>query len=240
QLYENYQRKSSHSVSIVLFYIWLAGDLLNLAGTILQELLPTVIYLAIYYVLSDIVIILQILYYRRPRRNTFYTGLIYDSPIDSESAPLLPERSNSQIPTNNSKIGRSLKILFGIIGVFLTGVIIYYFSSLSRCANPLDVKGGFNILIKDDSNMPLHMKLLPQILGWCSAVFYLSSRIPQIIKNHKSKSTEGLSLGMFCFSSLGNTAFCSSILLYSMDYEYLLINLPWLLGSGGTLFFDLI
>ncbi|CAG8703906.1 3887_t:CDS:2 [Cetraspora pellucida] len=170
QLYENYKRKSSHSVSIAFFYIWLAGDLLNLTGTILQELLPTMIYLGIYYVISDIVIILQILYYRRRRGNTLYSELVYDSSRELESAPLLSERSN---PVHNSKLKESFGILFGIIGVFLAGFIVYSFSSLSRHFNPLYVKESFNILIQYDSDMPSHMKLLPQILGWCSAAFYL-------------------------------------------------------------------
>ncbi|CAG8600557.1 1866_t:CDS:2, partial [Dentiscutata heterogama] len=230
QLYENYKRKSSYSVSLIFLYIWLAGDLLNLTGSILQDLLPTTIYLAAYYVLSDIVIILQVYYYRR--KNV----------ISEELSPLLSERLESQVSMEKSRLNQSLGILSGLIGVCLTGVIAYCFSSSSQqvIINPSYVKGEPPILIQGDINVQQHMKLLPQILGWFSAIFYLGSRIPQIIQNYKSKSTEGLSLGMFCFSVLGNITFCLSILSYSMEYEHLLINLPWMLGSGGTLFFDFI
>lgn len=217
QLYENYRRKSSDSVSLSFLYIWLAGDLLNLTGSILQDLLPTAIYLAAYYVLSDLVIILQVYYYRR--KITFE---------DEESTPLLSDPQTSEKSNLNQIWGN----LIGLIGVCLTGAIAYYFSSSPQTASPSST------LIQDDINVQQHMELLPQIFGWSSAILYLGSRIPQIIQNYKSKSTEGLSLGMFCFSVLGNIAFCSSLLSYSAEYEYLLVNLPWLIGSGGTLIFD--
>ncbi|CAG8519576.1 13873_t:CDS:2, partial [Gigaspora rosea] len=214
QLYENYRRKSSDSVSLSFLYIWLAGDLLNLTGSILQDLLSTAIYLAAYYVLSDFVIILQVYYYRRK--------IAFE---DVESTPLLSDPQTSE----KSKLNQIWGNLIGLIGVCLTGVIAYYFSSLPQSASPL---------IQDDIKVQQHMELLPQIFGWCSAILYLGSRIPQIIQNYNSKSTEGLSLGMFCFSVLGNITFCLSILSYSTEYEDLLVNLPWLLGSGGTLVFD--
>ncbi|KAI8991302.1 PQ loop repeat-domain-containing protein [Mycotypha africana] len=80
--------------------------------------------------------------------------------------------------------------------------------------------------------------LLPQLLGWGSAILYCSSRIPQIMQNFRNESVEGLSLCMFIFSVIGNVTYCMSIMLDSMEPTYLLINYPWLLGSGGTLFFD--
>ncbi|CAG8840266.1 14010_t:CDS:2, partial [Racocetra persica] len=42
QLYENYKRKSGSSVSLGLIYIWFVGELLDLSGAILQNLLLTV------------------------------------------------------------------------------------------------------------------------------------------------------------------------------------------------------
>ncbi|CAG8719979.1 9491_t:CDS:2, partial [Cetraspora pellucida] len=48
--------------------------------------------------------------------------------------------------------------------------------------------------LKDEKEDQHDMKLLPQIFGWCSAILYLSARVPQIIQNYKSQSTKGLSL----------------------------------------------
>ncbi|KAI8638042.1 PQ loop repeat-domain-containing protein [Parasitella parasitica] len=80
--------------------------------------------------------------------------------------------------------------------------------------------------------------LIPQLLGWGSALLYCVSRIPQIMQNFRNESVEGLSLIMFIFSVVGNITYCVSIMLESTEPTYLLINYPWLLGSGGTLFFD--
>ena len=48
QIYENYQLQSGEGVSLLFVYIWLAGDVFNLAGAILAKLLPTMIILGAY------------------------------------------------------------------------------------------------------------------------------------------------------------------------------------------------
>jgi uncharacterized protein with PQ loop repeat len=78
----------------------------------------------------------------------------------------------------------------------------------------------------------------PKLLGYLSAALYLSARIPQIYHNYILKSTEGLSLLFFMFSTLGNVSFAASILFAITDEGYFLLNLPWLIGSAGTVFFD--
>ncbi|KAF9897074.1 hypothetical protein BX616_006231 [Lobosporangium transversale] len=79
---------------------------------------------------------------------------------------------------------------------------------------------------------------VPLLLGWGSALLYLGSRIPQIYKNWRLKSCEGLSIMMFVFSVFGNVLYVASIFLFSIELDYLIRNLPWVLGSGGTLVFD--
>lgn len=44
--------------------VWLAGDVFNILGAVLQGVLPTMIILAVYYTLADIVLLGQCLYYR--------------------------------------------------------------------------------------------------------------------------------------------------------------------------------
>lgn len=57
------------------------------------------------------------------------------------------------------------------------------------------------------------------------------------------KSVEGLSILLFLFAFLGNTLYVASILIMPVNPDeythYLLRSLPYLLGSGGTLVFDL-
>jgi hypothetical protein len=55
------------------------------------------------------------------------------------------------------------------------------------------------------------MALGAQILGYASAVCYLGARIPQIIKNQREKSCEGLSLLFFMLSLLGNATYGAGV-----------------------------
>lgn len=57
------------------------------------------------------------------------------------------------------------------------------------------------------------MQLVPQILGWLSAVLYIGSRVPQLIKNWRQQSTDGLSSGMFVCAVFGNFFFALVIML---------------------------
>ncbi|KAK4466688.1 putative vacuolar amino acid transporter YPQ1 [Cladorrhinum samala] len=78
------------------------------------------------------------------------------------------------------------------------------------------------------------------MLGYFSAVCYLCARIPQIIKNYKEKSCEGLALLFFLLSLTGNLTYGASVMAYSQERAYLLRALPWLLGSLGTMVEDFI
>ncbi|GIZ49979.1 hypothetical protein CKM354_001299400 [Cercospora kikuchii] len=85
-----------------------------------------------------------------------------------------------------------------------------------------------------------HTPVGAEILGYISAVAYLGARIPQIIKNQRERSCEGLSLLFFMLSLLGNFSYGAGILFHSVEKQYIIKNLPWLLGSLGTMFEDAI
>lgn len=79
-----------------------------------------------------------------------------------------------------------------------------------------------------------------ELLGYLSAVLYLGARIPQIFKNWKEKSCEGLSFLFFLLSLLGNLTYGAGILAHSLQKQYILTNVPWLLGSLGTMIEDIV
>ena len=68
-------------------------------------------------------------------------------------------------------------------------------------------------------------------------LFYLGSRIPQIVLNYERKSCDGISF-MFLFACLGNLTYVISILSIDMSWNYLWVNSSWLAGSLGTLGLD--
>ena len=63
QIIENWKRSSAEGLSVVFITIWLAGDFFNIFGAVLQGVLPTMIILAVYYTLADIVLLGQYFWY---------------------------------------------------------------------------------------------------------------------------------------------------------------------------------
>ncbi|KAL3459846.1 PQ loop repeat-domain-containing protein [Aspergillus heterothallicus] len=64
QIIENFRRGSADGLSLLFLAVWLAGDIFNILGAVLQGVLPTMIILAVYYTLADIVLLGQCFYYR--------------------------------------------------------------------------------------------------------------------------------------------------------------------------------
>ena len=101
---------------------------------------------------------------------------------------------------------------------------------------------------------PIVYNLWGQVFGYICTVFYLGSRLPQMILNFRRKTCEGLSLLFFLFACLGNVTYVISIisaaLLAGMSkhgthienpdrvWLYLSVNASWLIGSAGTLALD--
>eukprot|EP01060_Flectonema_neradi_P030794 TRINITY_DN4543_c0_g1_i2.p1 TRINITY_DN4543_c0_g1~~TRINITY_DN4543_c0_g1_i2.p1 ORF type:complete len:507 (+),score=95.04 TRINITY_DN4543_c0_g1_i2:46-1566(+) len=77
-------------------------------------------------------------------------------------------------------------------------------------------------------------------IGWVSAVLYLSSRIPQLVKNIQRGSTDGLSPMMFTMAVMGNVTYFLGVILLEPTWDYVLCHLPWIVGSVGTIQFDMI
>ncbi|KAG0372889.1 hypothetical protein BGX24_012442 [Mortierella sp. AD032] len=86
---------------------------------------------------------------------------------------------------------------------------------------------------------------LGRIFAWICTVFYLSSRMPQLWKNFTRKSVQGLSILMFFWAAMGNLSYTLSILNSAeavnpeTSRTFLLKSVPYVLGSSGTLLFDL-
>ncbi|KAF2208487.1 hypothetical protein CERZMDRAFT_49070 [Cercospora zeae-maydis SCOH1-5] len=63
QIIENFRRSSAEGLSVEFIIIWLLGDIFNILGAVLQNVLATMLILAIYYTLADIVLLAQYFYY---------------------------------------------------------------------------------------------------------------------------------------------------------------------------------
>lgn len=111
QIIENFRRSSAEGLSITFLVIWLAGDVFNILGAVLQGVLPTMIILAIYYTLADIVLIAQVFYYRgfslSDSPPSKVNGAISHPDEQPESRPLLHPDNDSHPPSRDEHHHRS-------------------------------------------------------------------------------------------------------------------------------------
>ncbi|CAL2273723.1 unnamed protein product [Prunus armeniaca] len=100
QIITNFHTKSSHGVSLAFLLTWVAGDVFNLMGCLLEPAtLPTQLYTALLYTTSTIVLVLQSVYY-----DYIYTWckcgkVTATQEVDEENKrPLNPKSADSGIP----------------------------------------------------------------------------------------------------------------------------------------------
>lgn len=76
QLIENYRNQSAEALSLLFVFIWTVGDVTNLLGALWAGLVPTAIANAAYFIIVDIALTSQALYYNiRNRRKEGKTWL---------------------------------------------------------------------------------------------------------------------------------------------------------------------
>ncbi|TIA69761.1 vacuolar membrane PQ loop repeat protein [Aureobasidium pullulans] len=259
QLIENYRQSSADGISITFLLVWMAGDITNLAGALWADLVPTVIALAIYFCFADAVLLSQCFYYntlnaRRERKRSIAAA---ENAVTDENAPLLAEQENLGLPGSrrrSSAASRRRTRSSAERSNSLTNILEEGQGSTAWLKNTLSVAiiliagaagwaiawraGAWKPTPVDVSDGGRHMPVGAEVLGYASAVCYLGARIPQIIKNHRERSCEGLSLLFFLLSLMGNLTYGAGILLHSVEKQYFLKNLPWLIGSLGTIFED--
>ncbi|KAG0328435.1 hypothetical protein BGZ99_005300 [Dissophora globulifera] len=364
QFWINYKRQSGESLSLVFLYIWLAGDIMNLIGATMENLLLTMRVLAWYYTVADIALIGQIFYYRRTSVKASFESVITHANSEllnvphehrGEHAPLISgsgsasanyaaisssehvhenahdrviheaamvanatashyaedhhghhiaageegaahagarprhQRRPSAHSTHTTSSGRRRStaarrrkmvrnVLMVVLPIVLVLIFVWAYYDWLQCtigngddtergphcgrghgrgklppSPDTDMDNEISLMMSGDSDAPRkhpgdddghdgeksgYRLWLPLLMGWGSAILYLGSRIPQIYKNWRLKSCEGLSVMMFVFSVLGNVFYVASIFLNSLEIDYLIRNMPWWLGSGGTLIFD--
>lgn len=227
QIFENFSLKSGEGLSIAFIVIWLAGDLCNLVGAWIAGLLPTVIILAGYYTLCDTALLIQIYYYRWLNTGTLARPEVPRVEDTGEATPLLSSSNGAQ----ESEKKRSLKrhvLEYVVMILCLVGAGIAAWAISQKVQG---VGGG------EEPRPEEIVEWKSQVMGYCSAVLYLGSRIPQILKNFDTKC-RGLSPGLFIFGIMGNLTYALSICVSSMETEHLIANASWLAGSTLTVLLD--
>ncbi|QPG73466.1 hypothetical protein FOA43_000777 [Brettanomyces nanus] len=259
QIYQNFVRKSAEGVSLMFVILWLLGDVFNVIGAVLQKVLPTMIILALYYTLADIVLLYQCLIYGHDKG--IQVDPIHLSPANplTEDEPLLETVLSHESYNGRHEVVNNAEVyddaesdgnnFNDIDGVNMTSscdrdyVKEISYNLLMIALVVLAGVGGWLFDGRSKGDVPpsddqLTFNPIAQFFGWLCAALYLISRIPQIILNYERKSCDGISFLFFLFACLGNITYVVSILSVTTGKKYVLINLPWLIGSVGTLIED--
>jgi uncharacterized protein with PQ loop repeat len=211
--------------------------------------LPFQIYLSIYFILVDTVLCLQWVWYVQlgkgiplpataeldikdfvePREQPI--PVPRPSPL-SESSGLIPY-SQSASPSKWYTLSPATKdkssvVLFALFFLAMQNTP----SSTLTSNNTVSASAAPS---SDESTL-----WMGRFFAWLCTCLYLSSRIPQILKNYKRRSVQGLSIALFVFAACGNLTYTLSIFTNPHSTRESLIEaIPYILGSAGTLLFDL-
>ena len=164
--------------------------------------------------------------------------LIEDKSFDElapYSASSSPSKWYTLNDTHNNSNNKTLMAIMLLGFRFLTTTATSSSSSLvtTTLSSSTMTDGDAFFSIQDNALM------IGRIFAWICTTLYLMSRVPQIYKNYKRRSIDGLSPTLFLCAALGNLTYTASILTNpNATSESLIEAIPYLIGSSGTLCFD--
>lgn len=242
QIYTNYTTKSADGISPLFLLLWFMGDFLSFTSCLINEAaLGFQVYLSLFFICNDITLCYQYYYY-----NSVYPRVSYRAPeeaVTTEAEPHLTEAitfrlhvpENERLPLSSSESSSYSSIhntkLPSKVTVAAAGAVLN-----AGLSNAMSTSGEVHTASTKD--------ILALFLAWGCTVVYVSSRCPQLYKNYRRKSVEGMSPLLFGAALLGNLTYTVSILtscqfLFSPDkLSFLWHQLPYILGSSGTVVFD--
>ncbi|KAG2200945.1 hypothetical protein INT47_003180 [Mucor saturninus] len=233
QMMDNYKSGSADGLSLYLLYFWLAGDLGNMFSCVLNHQLPFQTYLAMYFVSTDLILLYQYFYFGKGDQVVKEALMTMVESHDEETSLVMTKTREDILTVSQYGSTDKSKTTTALMGLLLFGCKIGLGSTLTTTTMTTQ-KGGDALGLES----PVTAGWL---LAWMCTTFYLVSRIPQIHKNHKRHSTQGLSLWLFSFAVSGNMTYAISILLHpGHTRKSLFESLPYVAGSFGTLFLDTI
>ncbi|ORY48163.1 PQ-loop-domain-containing protein [Rhizoclosmatium globosum] len=251
QIYLNYSRKSVEGLSFGLMVFWVFGDIGNLVGSLLTNQLPIQIWIAAYFILLDVITLLQIAWYgylrehlgrRSPRRVEGTVGertrLLDSSSTSSDSSGRGRRSGGGGSGSTNTVVNKlaANSVAIAVLCVCLSGIAV-------------DAASVDMISMEDstaprlcDARDPVSERnyLLGCLFSWISGLLYFFSRTSQIQTNYERKSVEGVSIILFILTLSGNLFYGVQILLRGVvvNRHFWLAIFPFILGSMGTLIFD--
>lgn len=272
QIYSNYRTKSAEGISPSFLLLWFMGDFLSFTSCLLNDVvLKFQVYLSLFFICNDITLCYQYYYYNSvyPKKygtvseTTDSRGPGYEY-LPTQDAELNARMSESiQIHRSNTDKGGPITEYLSSLGS--PGGSYNSFDSqparskkkapagalaLGAAALNVSIANAFPITNAASSEVSAAWSLFSRetlgfVLAWSCTIVYVSSRCPQLYKNYKRKSVEGISPLLFGSALLGNLTYTLSIVsscsfLFADDKSsFIMKELPYILGSSGTIVFDI-
>ncbi|EGY14630.1 uncharacterized protein VDAG_05794 [Verticillium dahliae VdLs.17] len=234
QILENFRRSSADGLSLQFIIVWLAGDVFNILGAVLQGVLPTMCF---YYrgftwkdevvppapkprparvpgrerdMLNERTTLLDHAAAHRERRGSDWSNLSPAVPLHDGPPPATPAQ-----PTRlQTALWNAVAILMVCAAGVLGWLLSRRYSPTHGAGHDGDHDGDHDGHDDHGADQQLGFNFWGQVFGWLCAVLYLGSRLPQILLNYRRKSTEGVSMLFFLFACLGNLTYVLSIFAY--------------------------
>ncbi|RCK64608.1 putative vacuolar amino acid transporter YPQ2 [Candida viswanathii] len=275
QILKNYTNKSSEGISPVFLMLWFMGDFLSFTSCLinLDTVLKFQLYISVFFLCNDVTLCFQYYHYNYVSPRHTYVEIsdreggdrsgvdeeLPKTPFDTDDVALhqgqdihrvshaqnmdqsVSEDYITSTPSSydsiNEEGGRGITAASssggGVIKKSIAGTML-------QAGRAVALPISANAITASSSKDSLGLSL-----AWGGTIVYCLSRTPQLYKNYKRKSVDGISPLLFGAALLGNLAYTLSILLSCEFYQggqerhdFMIKELPYILGSSGTIVFD--
>lgn len=268
QIYTNYLKKSTEGISGHFLLLWFLGDFLSFTSCLLSDtVLEFQVYISFFFLTNDMILTGQYLYYNRFRKGLKGRLELLESendqggeveqykdvgPIDIANESIISRKHRPEVDKKRETIricdSFSSKSpspgTYNSLGETKKGFKAFIAATAFASADAAIMSKGGHINLATNEYI-LSRATLSLILAWACTVIYCSSRLPQLWKNFQRKSVDGISPVLFGAALVANVTYTLSILvscdfIYSDSKSSFIANeLPYILGSSGTIMFDL-
>ncbi|CAK9439148.1 uncharacterized protein LODBEIA_P33720 [Lodderomyces beijingensis] len=254
QILTNYRLKSASGISPSFLILWFMGDFLSFTSCLFNDAtLGFQLYLSIFFLCNDVTLCFQYYYYHSEdgafehEAEERYSSLeptpevfgpradlsVHAHAQGSDIRRVHPETlSDDSAPSSYNSTDDNSSVMKTFVAAVATN---------AGKASAISLGSNLNLQTREYSTRDQ----LGLFLAWGCTVVYCASRCPQLYKNYKRKSVEGISPLLFGAALLGNLSYTLSILsscsfVYGNRAEFINKELPYILGSSGTIVFDLL